>query len=107
MISYDYLTAFRHVEYGTEDYWALKSKVDKPFFIGVGILALTQALSSIHAMFSTAKEMCWIAQRLLLVPFSLFIKLVQCSFETCLFRTATIITWSEVLLLPAFSKTLI
>ncbi|KAL7379674.1 hypothetical protein ABVT39_003989 [Epinephelus coioides] len=27
IISYDYLTAFRHVEYGTEDYWALKSKV--------------------------------------------------------------------------------
>ncbi|XP_033498901.1 aarF domain-containing protein kinase 1 isoform X4 [Epinephelus lanceolatus] len=27
IISYDYLTAFRHVEYDTEDYWALKSKV--------------------------------------------------------------------------------
>ncbi|XP_044022333.1 aarF domain-containing protein kinase 1 isoform X4 [Siniperca chuatsi] len=26
-ISYDYLTAFKHVEYGTEEYWALKSKV--------------------------------------------------------------------------------
>lgn len=27
-ISYDYLTAFKHVEYGTEEYWAVKSKVD-------------------------------------------------------------------------------
>ncbi|XP_076605335.1 aarF domain-containing protein kinase 1 [Chaetodon auriga] len=27
VISYDYLTAFKHVEYGTEEYWALKSKV--------------------------------------------------------------------------------
>lgn len=27
-ISYDYLTAFKGVEYGTEDYVALKSKVD-------------------------------------------------------------------------------
>ncbi|XP_041810533.1 aarF domain-containing protein kinase 1 [Chelmon rostratus] len=27
VISYDYVTAFRHVEYGTEEYWALKSKV--------------------------------------------------------------------------------
>ncbi|KAI3368075.1 hypothetical protein L3Q82_026898, partial [Scortum barcoo] len=26
-ISYDYLTAFKHVEYGTEEYWGLKSKV--------------------------------------------------------------------------------
>ncbi|KAG7226129.1 hypothetical protein INR49_014223, partial [Caranx melampygus] len=26
VISYDYLTAFRHVEHGTEQYWALKSK---------------------------------------------------------------------------------
>ncbi|GLD56385.1 uncharacterized aarF domain-containing protein kinase 1 isoform X1 [Lates japonicus] len=25
-ISYDYLTAFKHVEYGTKEYWALKSK---------------------------------------------------------------------------------
>ncbi|XP_050933901.1 aarF domain-containing protein kinase 1 isoform X2 [Lates calcarifer] len=28
-ISYDYLTAFKHVEYGTEEYWALKSKVHR------------------------------------------------------------------------------
>ncbi|XP_036928052.1 aarF domain-containing protein kinase 1 isoform X2 [Acanthopagrus latus] len=27
VISCDYLTAFKHVEYGTEEYWALKSKV--------------------------------------------------------------------------------
>ncbi|XP_041828248.1 aarF domain-containing protein kinase 1 isoform X4 [Melanotaenia boesemani] len=27
VISYDYLTAFKHVDYGTEEYWALKSKV--------------------------------------------------------------------------------
>ncbi|XP_077395474.1 aarF domain-containing protein kinase 1 isoform X3 [Festucalex cinctus] len=27
VISYDYLTAFKYVEYGTEEYWALKSKV--------------------------------------------------------------------------------
>ncbi|XP_013867332.1 aarF domain-containing protein kinase 1 isoform X2 [Austrofundulus limnaeus] len=27
VISYDYLTAFKHVEYGTEEYWAVKSKV--------------------------------------------------------------------------------
>ncbi|XP_071327261.1 aarF domain-containing protein kinase 1 isoform X1 [Trachinotus anak] len=27
VISYDYLTAFKHLEYGTEEYWALKSKV--------------------------------------------------------------------------------
>uniref|UniRef100_UPI0037E92F1F aarF domain-containing protein kinase 1 n=1 Tax=Semicossyphus pulcher TaxID=241346 RepID=UPI0037E92F1F len=27
VISYDYLTAFKHVELGTEEYWALKSKV--------------------------------------------------------------------------------
>uniref|UniRef100_A0A8D3DM17 AarF domain-containing protein kinase 1 n=1 Tax=Scophthalmus maximus TaxID=52904 RepID=A0A8D3DM17_SCOMX len=27
VISYDYLTAFKHVEHGTEEYWALKSKV--------------------------------------------------------------------------------
>lgn len=26
-ISYDYLTAFKHVEYGTEEYAALRSKV--------------------------------------------------------------------------------
>ncbi|XP_056152382.1 aarF domain-containing protein kinase 1 [Lampris incognitus] len=26
-ISYDYLSSFRHVEYGTEEYWDLKSKV--------------------------------------------------------------------------------
>ncbi|XP_029349168.1 aarF domain-containing protein kinase 1 isoform X1 [Echeneis naucrates] len=29
VISYDYLTAFKHVEYGTEEYWALKSKVHR------------------------------------------------------------------------------
>uniref|UniRef100_A0A3Q1IGX9 AarF domain-containing protein kinase 1 n=1 Tax=Anabas testudineus TaxID=64144 RepID=A0A3Q1IGX9_ANATE len=28
-ISYDYLTAFKHVEYGTEEYWTLKSKVHR------------------------------------------------------------------------------
>ncbi|XP_044230895.1 aarF domain-containing protein kinase 1 isoform X1 [Thunnus albacares] len=28
-ISYDYLTAFKHVEYGTEEYWVLKSKVHR------------------------------------------------------------------------------
>ncbi|XP_032356036.1 aarF domain-containing protein kinase 1 isoform X1 [Etheostoma spectabile] len=27
VISFDYLTAFKHVEYGTEEYWALRSKV--------------------------------------------------------------------------------
>ncbi|KAM3594832.1 uncharacterized protein V6R79_014695 [Siganus canaliculatus] len=27
IISYDYLTAFKHVEYGTQEYWALRSKV--------------------------------------------------------------------------------
>ncbi|XP_061700890.1 aarF domain-containing protein kinase 1 isoform X1 [Syngnathoides biaculeatus] len=27
VISYDYLTTFKHVDYGTEEYWALKSKV--------------------------------------------------------------------------------
>ena len=27
VISYDYLTAFRDVEYGTERYWALRSEV--------------------------------------------------------------------------------
>ncbi|KAM6912578.1 aarF domain-containing protein kinase 1 [Xenentodon cancila] len=27
VISYDYLTAFKHVEHGTEEYWELKSKV--------------------------------------------------------------------------------
>ncbi|XP_067336379.1 aarF domain-containing protein kinase 1 isoform X3 [Channa argus] len=29
VISYDYLTAFKDVEYGTEDYWTLKSKVHR------------------------------------------------------------------------------
>ncbi|XP_077587460.1 aarF domain-containing protein kinase 1 [Stigmatopora nigra] len=29
VISYDYLTAFKHVEYGTEEYWDLKSKVHR------------------------------------------------------------------------------
>nr|XP_061798885.1 aarF domain-containing protein kinase 1-like [Nerophis lumbriciformis] len=29
VISYDYLTAFKNVEYGTEEYWALKSKVHR------------------------------------------------------------------------------
>lgn len=29
LISYDYLTAFKHVEHGTEEYWALKSKVHR------------------------------------------------------------------------------
>ncbi|XP_062253641.1 aarF domain-containing protein kinase 1 isoform X1 [Platichthys flesus] len=29
VISYDYLTAFQHVEHGTEEYWALKSKVHR------------------------------------------------------------------------------
>ncbi|XP_039993811.1 aarF domain-containing protein kinase 1 isoform X2 [Xiphias gladius] len=29
VISYDYLTAFKHVKYGTEEYWALKSKVHR------------------------------------------------------------------------------
>ncbi|XP_049597015.1 aarF domain-containing protein kinase 1 isoform X3 [Syngnathus scovelli] len=29
VISYDYLTAFKHVQYGTEEYWALKSKVHR------------------------------------------------------------------------------
>lgn len=29
-ISYDYLTAFKHVEYGTKEYVALRSKVDVP-----------------------------------------------------------------------------
>ncbi|XP_015237329.1 PREDICTED: uncharacterized aarF domain-containing protein kinase 1 [Cyprinodon variegatus] len=29
VISYDYLTAFKHVDYGTEEYWALKSKVHR------------------------------------------------------------------------------
>ncbi|KAK2825857.1 hypothetical protein Q5P01_020071 [Channa striata] len=29
VISYDYLTAFKNVEYGTEDYWTLKSKVHR------------------------------------------------------------------------------
>ncbi|KAM9341177.1 aarF domain-containing protein kinase 1 [Symphorus nematophorus] len=29
VISYDYLTAFRNVEYGTEEYWALRSKVHR------------------------------------------------------------------------------
>ncbi|KAM9355874.1 aarF domain-containing protein kinase 1 [Pholidichthys leucotaenia] len=29
VISYDYLTAFRQVDYGTEDYWEIKSKVHK------------------------------------------------------------------------------
>ncbi|XP_051941722.1 aarF domain-containing protein kinase 1 isoform X1 [Hippocampus zosterae] len=29
VISYDYLTAFKYVEYGTEEYWALKSKVHR------------------------------------------------------------------------------
>ncbi|XP_030642968.1 aarF domain-containing protein kinase 1 [Chanos chanos] len=28
-ISYDYLTSFRNVQYGTEEYWALKSKVHR------------------------------------------------------------------------------
>lgn len=32
VISYDYLTAFRHVEYGTEEYSQLKSKVDYHLF---------------------------------------------------------------------------
>ncbi|XP_034714278.1 aarF domain-containing protein kinase 1 isoform X2 [Etheostoma cragini] len=27
VISFDYLTSFKHVEYGTEEYWALRSKV--------------------------------------------------------------------------------
>ncbi|KAK5856897.1 hypothetical protein PBY51_010177 [Eleginops maclovinus] len=27
IISFDYLTAFKHVEYGTEEYWAVRSKV--------------------------------------------------------------------------------
>ncbi|XP_033967124.1 aarF domain-containing protein kinase 1 isoform X3 [Pseudochaenichthys georgianus] len=27
IISFDYLTAFKHLEYGTEEYWALRSKV--------------------------------------------------------------------------------
>ena len=27
LISYDYLTSLRHVEHGTDEYWALKSKV--------------------------------------------------------------------------------
>lgn len=31
VISYDYLTAFKHVEYGTEEYRAVKSKVDGRF----------------------------------------------------------------------------
>ncbi|XP_021170810.2 aarF domain-containing protein kinase 1, partial [Fundulus heteroclitus] len=31
VISYDYLTAFKHVDYGTEEYWALKSKVGVQF----------------------------------------------------------------------------
>ncbi|XP_020496906.2 aarF domain-containing protein kinase 1 [Labrus bergylta] len=29
VISYDYLSAFKHVEYNTEEYWALKSKVHR------------------------------------------------------------------------------
>ncbi|CAJ1074184.1 aarF domain-containing protein kinase 1 [Xyrichtys novacula] len=29
VISYDYLTAFKHVDHGSEDYWALKSKVHR------------------------------------------------------------------------------
>ncbi|XP_037096545.1 aarF domain-containing protein kinase 1 isoform X3 [Syngnathus acus] len=29
VISYDYLTAFKYVQYGTEEYWALKSKVHR------------------------------------------------------------------------------
>ncbi|KAM9842757.1 aarF domain-containing protein kinase 1 [Aulostomus maculatus] len=29
VISFDYLTAFKHVEYGSEEYWALKSKVHR------------------------------------------------------------------------------
>lgn len=29
LISYDYLTAFRHVEYGSEEYWQLKSTVHR------------------------------------------------------------------------------
>ncbi|KAM3870844.1 aarF domain-containing protein kinase 1 [Diretmus argenteus] len=29
IISFDYLTSFKHVEYGTEEYWALKSKVHR------------------------------------------------------------------------------
>uniref|UniRef100_A0A3P8TC70 AarF domain-containing protein kinase 1 n=1 Tax=Amphiprion percula TaxID=161767 RepID=A0A3P8TC70_AMPPE len=29
VISYDYLTAFKHVEHGTDEYWAIKSKVHR------------------------------------------------------------------------------
>ncbi|XP_061742300.1 aarF domain-containing protein kinase 1 isoform X2 [Nerophis ophidion] len=29
VISYDYLTAFRHMEHGSDEYWALKSKVHR------------------------------------------------------------------------------
>lgn len=38
-ISYDYFTAFKHVEYGTEEYWDLKSKVDEHDFITVMFLS--------------------------------------------------------------------
>uniref|UniRef100_A0A3Q2XUC5 AarF domain-containing protein kinase 1 n=1 Tax=Hippocampus comes TaxID=109280 RepID=A0A3Q2XUC5_HIPCM len=31
VISYDYLTAFKYVEYGTEEYWAVKSKLSELF----------------------------------------------------------------------------
>lgn len=29
IISYDYLTSLRHVEHGTEEYWALKSQLHR------------------------------------------------------------------------------
>lgn len=41
VISYDYLTAFRHVENGTDEYWDLKSKVENHFVsVGMGEMLL-------------------------------------------------------------------
>ncbi|TNN84968.1 putative aarF domain-containing protein kinase 1 [Liparis tanakae] len=39
VISLDYLTAFKHVEHDTEEYWALRSKVGEPFVIEPGLAA--------------------------------------------------------------------
>jgi len=43
VISLDYLTAFKHVEHDTEEYWALRSKVGEPFGIEVGTFVHSRA----------------------------------------------------------------
>uniref|UniRef100_A0A3P8WGF0 AarF domain-containing protein kinase 1 n=1 Tax=Cynoglossus semilaevis TaxID=244447 RepID=A0A3P8WGF0_CYNSE len=47
-ISYDYFTAFKHVEYGTEEYWDLKSKLSELFVSFEDKPQGTASLAQVH-----------------------------------------------------------